>query len=181
MIFRETGLEGAYIIEPERSEDGRGWFARTWCQREMGEHGLSTRLVQCGMSFNKTRGTLRGMHFQLPPHGETKVIRCTRGSIYDVIIDLRPDSATYKAHIGVRLSAENLKMLYVPEGCAHGFQTLEDSTEVSYQMSEFYHAESASGVRWDDPAFAIDWPHAPSRVMSERDRNWPDFIAGRSS
>jgi dTDP-4-dehydrorhamnose 3,5-epimerase len=175
MIFREMEIKGAYIIEPERIEDERGFFARTWCQREFEKHGLNSRLVQTNISFSKNKGTLRGMHYQIKPNEEAKLIRCTRGEIFDVIIDLRPESITYKRYINIRLSESNLGMLYVPEGFAHGFQTLENDTEVFYQMSEFYDQGSACGVRWNDPAFAIEWPQSDIRIMSERDRNWPDY------
>lgn len=174
MIFRETELPGAYAIDLERHSDERGFFARAWCQREFEEHGLNPRLVQCNISYNEGRGTLRGMHYQVPPHEEAKLVRCTRGSIYDVIIDLRSDSPTYKEHFGIELNDENRTMLYVPEGFAHGFLTLEDDTEIFYQMSEFYAPEAARGVRWDDPAFGIDWP-APVRHIKDRDQSYPDF------
>ncbi len=174
MIFTETKLAGALIIEPERLADDRGFFARTWCQREFAAHGLSSELVQCSLSFNKNSGTLRGMHYQLAPYEEVKLIRCTQGAIYDVIIDLRPASPTFMQHVAVVLTAENRTMLYAPHGCAHGFQTLADNTEVLYQMSQFYVPDYARGVRWDDAAFAISWPPA-TRIIMERDRNYPDF------
>ena len=174
MIFTETKLPSAFTIEPERLEDDRGFFARSWCCREFEAHGLNPRLVQCNISFSRKRGTLRGMHYQVAPFSEVKLVRCTRGSIYDAIIDLRPESATFKDHTGVMLSLENHKMLYIPEGFAHGFVTLEDSTEVFYQMSEFYAPEHGRGVRWNDPTFEIPWPLVPTR-MSERDRTYPDF------
>ena len=174
MIFTGTPLNGAFVIEPERREDERGFFARTWCQQEFEAHGLSPRLAQCNISYNKKKGTLRGMHYQVAPYKEVKLVRCTRGAIYEVIIDLRPTSATFKQHFAVRLSADNRAMLYVPEDFAHGSQTLEDETEVFYQMSEFYAPECARGVRWDDPAFGIQWPD-DERTISERDRNYPDF------
>ena len=169
-------MPGAFVLELEKREDDRGFFARTWCQREFLEHGLNPRLVQCSISYNCTKGTLRGMHYQVAPHEEAKLIRCTAGSIRDVIIDLRPASPSFKQHFAVTLSAGNYRMIYVPEGFAHGFQTLEDNTEILYQMSEFYDPESARGVRWDDPAFAIVWPSA-NRIITERDRTWPDFTA----
>jgi dTDP-4-dehydrorhamnose 3,5-epimerase len=158
VIFVETGLKGAFIIEPERLEDERGFFARTWCKREFESHGLSSRLLQCSVSFNARQGTLRGMHFQRAPHQEAKLIRCTMGAIYDVIIDLRPGSSTFKEHVAVELTAQNHLMLYAPEGFAHGFITLADNSEILYQMSEFYAPGHAGGVRWNDPAFAIPWP-----------------------
>jgi len=176
MIFTETKLKGAYIIEPEKKADERGFFARTWCQHEFEAQGLNPRLVQCNISYNIRRSTLRGMHHQAAPYAEAKLVRCTRGAIHDVIIDLRPDSATYKQHVAVLLDADHYKMLYIPEGFAHGFQTLEDDTEVFYQMSVVYSPEAARGVRWDDPVFSIDWPQAECRHISDRDRNWPDFV-----
>jgi dTDP-4-dehydrorhamnose 3,5-epimerase len=179
MIFTETKLKGAFVIEIERLEDERGFFARSWCKREFANHGLNPNLVQCSVSFNRARGTLRGMHYQRAPHQEIKIVRCTAGAIYDVIIDLRSDSPTFTHWAAVELTAANHRMLYVPEDFAHGFQTLEDNTEVFYQMSEFYEAGFAGGLRWDDPAFAIRWPLA-DRIISTRDRTYPDFFcAGR--
>jgi dTDP-4-dehydrorhamnose 3,5-epimerase len=172
MIFKETKLWGAYVIELELIEDERGFFVRTWSQEEFAARGLNPGIVQCNSSFNKQRGTLRGMHYQIPPHEEAKLVRCTAGAIYDVIIDLRKDSPTRSRWIGVELSARNRQMVYVPEGFAHGFQTLVDDTEVFYQVSTYYHQESARGVRWDDPVFGIDWPLDIS-VISERDRSHP--------
>jgi dTDP-4-dehydrorhamnose 3,5-epimerase len=174
MIFTETKLKGAFIIEPEKLEDDRGFFARSWCQREFEAHGLSPRLAQCSISFSKQKGTLRGMHYQLPPCEEAKLVRCTSGSIYDAIIDLRAASPTFRQYFGLALTAHNHTMLYVPEGFAHGFLTLEDNTEVFYQISEFYSPQHARGVRWNDPAFAIEWPFPPS-TLSDRDRSCPDF------
>lgn len=162
------------MIQLEQHGDERGFFARSWCRREFEEHGLDPRLVQCNLSFNRSKGTLRGMHYQQAPFGEAKLVRCVRGALHDVIIDLRPHSPTYKQHFGVELSAENRSALYVPEGFAHGFLTLEDDTEVFYQMSQFYSAEHSRGLRWDDPAFGIWWP-TEVRVISERDRTYPDF------
>jgi dTDP-4-dehydrorhamnose 3,5-epimerase len=175
LIFEKTTLNGAYIIGPQRLEDERGFFARAWCQKEFQEQGLNPRLVQCNISFNHKRGTLRGMHYQVAPYEEVKLVRCTKGAIYDVIVDLRPDSPTFKKHLAVILSAENRKMLYIPEKFSHGFITLEDNTEVFYQMSEFYSARCARGFRWNDPAFQIQLPLEVA-VISERDRNYPDFI-----
>jgi len=174
MIFTETALKGAFVIELEKNEDERGFFARTFCRKEFEAYGLNPNLVQCNISFNEKKGTLRGMHYQTAPHEETKLVSCIRGAIYDVIIDLRPDSPTYCQWFAVELSAENYKMLYVPGGFAHGFQTLEDNTVVFYQMSEFYHPECARNVRWDDPAFGIGWPLS-GRIMSKKDMNYPDF------
>lgn len=176
MIFRETRLKGAYVIQPEKREDDRGFFARSFCWREFAEHNLNPKTAQCNISFNRRRGTLRGMHYQAAPFAECKLVRCTQGRIYDVIIDLRPNSSTFRQHVGEELAAGEHTMLYVPEGFAHGFQTLEDNTEVFYQMSEFYAPEHGRGVRWNDPAFAIQWPLAEP-IMIERDRNYPDFTA----
>ena len=174
MIFNETKLPGVFEVHLEPNTDERGFFARSWCVKEFASHGLNSRLVQCNVSFNTRRGTLRGIHYQAAPHGEAKLVHCTKGAIYDVVVDLRPHSPTYKRWIGVVLSAENRGMLYMPEGCGHGFLTLRDETEVYYQMSEFYHPESAHGIRWNDPAFSIIWPEQVE-VISERDRIYPDF------
>jgi dTDP-4-dehydrorhamnose 3,5-epimerase len=172
MIFLPTKLQGAYHVEIEPHADQRGFFARVWCPREFEAHGLNPRLAQCSVSFNSRKGTLRGMHYQAAPHEEAKLVRCTRGSLYDVIIDLRPGSPTFRQWVGVELTAENRRMLYVPEGFAHGFQTLANDTEVFYQISEFHHPESAQGVRWNDPAFAIAWP-LPYPFLSQRDGSYP--------
>jgi dTDP-4-dehydrorhamnose 3,5-epimerase len=173
MIFTETRLMGAYIVELQRLEDERGYFARSWCQQEFAAHGLDAHVVQCNVSFNRQRGTLRGMHYQLPPFAEAKLVRCTRGRLYDVILDLRPDSPTFLQWTAVELSALDGKMMYVPKGFAHGFQTLQDGTEVFYQMSEFYSPQHARGVRWDDPLFKILWPE-PVRAISRSDREYLD-------
>ena len=174
MKFTETELKGAYIIDIEPFVDERGFFARAWCQNEFEEHGLTTRIAQANISFNHKKGTLRGMHYQVPPYGEVKIIRCTRGALYDVIIDLRPDSETYRQWIGVELSAENHRILYVPEQFGHGFQTLQDNTEATYQVSEFYAPGAERGLRWNDPAFGIAWPLEVT-VISEKDQTWADF------
>ncbi len=202
MLFTETKLKGAFLIEPEKLEDERGFFARSFCAREFEEHGLNPRVVQCNISYNVRKGTLRGMHYQVAPYEEAKLVRCTTGGIYDVIIDLRPNSNTYCQWIGFELSsprsplptncsplaahssqptahcspltAHCYRMLYVPEGFAHGFLTLQDNTEVFYQMSEFYAPDTARGLRWNDPAFGIEWPLEPA-VLSEKDRNYPEF------
>jgi dTDP-4-dehydrorhamnose 3,5-epimerase len=174
MIFKELKLTGAFAIDPERVEDERGFFARTWCQREFEAHHLNPRLVQCSISFNDRKGTLRGMHFQASPRQETKLVRCTRGAIYDVILDLRPPSATFRQFVAVELTSENRRMIYIPEGFAHGFQTLEDNSEVAYQMSEFWAPECSRGVRWNDPAFDIYWPPA-ERIIAAKDQAYPDF------
>lgn len=174
MIFIETPLKGAFVVELQRLEDERGFFARAWCQREFEAFGLNPRLAQCNISFNKRQGTLRGMHYQAAPFEEAKLVRCTMGAIYDVIIDLRASSATYKQYFGLTLTPEARNMLFVPEGFAHGFLTLADNSEVFYQMSEFYAPDHGRGVRWDDPAFSIAWP-APVSVISDRDAAYPDF------
>jgi dTDP-4-dehydrorhamnose 3,5-epimerase len=174
MTFRESKIAGAFEIEPELITDERGYFARTWCKKDFEQHGLSPNLVQCNLSFNVRAGTLRGLHYQAAPHAETKLVRCTRGSIYDVVVDLRRESPTFKSWVGVVLSGVNHRMLYIPQGCAHGFLTLEPETEVFYQMSEFYAPEYARGVRWDDTAFQIAWPKKVE-VINERDRTYPDF------
>jgi dTDP-4-dehydrorhamnose 3,5-epimerase len=175
MIFTETLIPGAFLIQPERFEDDRGFFARTWCRREFDAHGLTTQLAQCSVSYNLRAGTLRGMHFQKPPHAEVKLVRCTAGAICDVILDLRRDSPAYLRWVAADLSAENRHALYIPEGVAHGFQTLVHDCEVFYQISEFYHPESASGVRWNDPAFGIRWPLS-GPILSEKDSRYPDFM-----
>ena len=175
MIFTETKLKGSFIIDIEPRQDERGFFARSWCEDEFKQHELNPRLVQCNISFNKKRGTLRGMHYQSAPFAEAKVVRCTMGSLYDVIIDLRPDSPTFKQWISVELTAENRRALYIPEDFAHGFQTLMDNTEVFYQMSEFFHPECAHSIRWDDPAFGIKWPYLERIIVSKRDANHTFF------
>ena len=174
MIFQETELKGAYIVDIERRDDDRGFFARSWCRREFEAHGLNPHIAQCSVSFNLRKGTLRGMHFQVKPFEEAKLVRCTMGSLCDVIVDLRPDSPTFKLHRSVVLTSDNRTMLYIPEGFAHGFLTLEDETEAHYQISEFHAPDHARGFRWNDPAFGIAWP-ADVKVISERDRNYPDF------
>jgi len=176
MIFRETPLKGAYLIELEKREDERGFFARSWCETEFKDHGLNPRIAQCNVSLNLKKGTLRGMHYQIKPFEESKLVRCTRGALYDLIVDIRRGSPTYRGHLGVELTQDNGMMLYVPEGFAHGFLTLKDETEVFYQISEFYAPDAARGFRWDDPAFDIAWP-AEVKVISERDRSYPDFEA----
>jgi dTDP-4-dehydrorhamnose 3,5-epimerase len=175
MIFTETKLKGAFVIEPEKLEDERGFFARTRCRDKFTQRGLNPHIAQCNISFNQKRGTLRGMHYQIAPHAEVRTVRCTRGAIHDVIIDMRPDSPTFTQWVSLELNAENRRILYVPEGFAHGFQTLEDDTEVFYEVSVFYAPEYVRGVRWNDPAFGIQWPPA-DRTISHRDRTYPDFI-----
>jgi dTDP-4-dehydrorhamnose 3,5-epimerase len=174
MIFTETELPGAFVVEPERHADERGFFARTWCAEEFAEHGLTDRLAQASISFNRVAGTLRGLHWQAEPHAEDKLVRVTAGAVWDVLVDLRPSSSTYTRHVGVRLDARNRTMVWIPKGFAHGFVTLEDDTEVAYQMSEPYAPAAARGARWDDPCFGIRWP-VDATVISERDAGYPDF------
>jgi dTDP-4-dehydrorhamnose 3,5-epimerase len=170
LIFRAVGIPGAFFVEVERIEDERGFFARTFCRAEFGRMGLVPRLAQCSVSFNRRRGTLRGMHWQAAPHEEARLVRCTRGGIYDVLLDMRRESQAFGNWIAAEVTAENRRGIYVPEGVAHGFQTLTDDTEVLYQMSEFYEPSCARGVRWDDPAFGIKWP-VEHPILSERDRS----------
>ena len=172
MRFLPTELDGVMLLQPERHEDERGYFARLWCEREFAEQGLNTNLTQINVSHNRVRGTLRGMHFQISPHAEIKIVRCNRGSIFDVVVDVRSDSPTYYRWQGFQLNQANGDMLYIPEGFAHGFLTLSDDVEVYYQMSTGYSAESARGLRWDDPALGIDWP-GEVKVISQRDLDWP--------
>lgn len=172
MIFHELELRGAFVIEAEPSSDERGHFARIFCAREFAAHQLEPRVVQCNTSSTRLRGTVRGLHFQLPPHSETKLVRCVRGTIYDVIVDLRPASPTFLKWSSVTLNARDLRSLYIPAGFAHGFQSLEDSSEVFYQMSKYYYPDAARGIRWNDPAIGVDWPMAPT-LISVRDRSYP--------
>ncbi len=180
MIFRETPLHGAFLVEPEPVADERGFFARTWCTQEARRMGVTADVVQCNVSYNRRAGTLRGLHWQARPHAEAKLVRCTHGAIYDVIVDLRRTSPTFGRYLAVTLSRQNRLMLYVPEGFAHGFQTLEDETEVFYQMSAAYHAPSARGIVWNDPTLAIPWPDVGARIVSARDLalpRWEDLLA----
>jgi dTDP-4-dehydrorhamnose 3,5-epimerase len=176
MKFTEAALPGTFLIDIDPHSDDRGFFARLWCKDELTRKGLVADLAQISVSFNRKRSTLRGMHYQVAPHEEVKLVRCTRGAIYDVLVDLRRDSPTFRRWISAELTAENRRTLYVPKGIAHGFQTLEDHTEVLYQISEFHRPESSRGVRWDDPAFRIEWPD-PSPILSDRDSSFPDFWA----
>jgi len=176
MQFHELDVPGAFIVDLEPVLDERGFFARTWCEREFTEHGLEPRLAQCSLSYNRSQGTLRGLHIQLPPSAETKLVCCIRGAIYDVLLDLRGDSATFGRWTAVTISAENRRAVYVPRGCAHGFQTLADHTEVYYQISELYSPEHARGVRWNDPRFSVAWPR-PITMISPKDASLPDFAA----
>jgi dTDP-4-dehydrorhamnose 3,5-epimerase len=172
VVFVPRKITGAYVIEPDKIEDPRGFLARVFCKKEFEAHGLNPEMVQCNISFTLQKGTLRGMHYQTAPRQEAKLVRCSRGSIYDVLLDLRPQSPTFRQWEAITLTAENCRMAYIPAGVAHGFQTLIDATEVFYQMSEFYAGSCAQGVRWDDPAFAIDWP-IENPVLSDRDRSQP--------
>ncbi len=175
MRFRETKIQGAFVIDIEEKRDERGFFARSWCQKEFEARGLNSRIVQCNIGFSSKRGTVRGIHFQQAPHADAKVVRCSRGAIYDVIVDVRPKSETYGEWSAVELTADNHTMIYIPEGVGHGYQTLCDDTEILYQTSEFYYLEVAAGIRYDDQAFNVNWPLDVS-VISEADRTWPDFI-----
>jgi dTDP-4-dehydrorhamnose 3,5-epimerase len=179
MIFTRTDLPGAYAIDLELIDDPRGFFARAWSEEEFAAKGLDTRIAHCSVSFNERRGTLRGLHFQRTPHEEVKVVRCTRGALFDVIVDLRPESPGFSRWIGVELTADNRRALYVPRGFAHGFQTLTDGTEVYYMISTPYVPEASYGVRWNDPTFGIVWPLDPVEI-SEKDRRWPDFKTSKS-
>ena len=177
MIFTETKIKGAFILDINRVQDDRGFFGRIWCQREFEEHGLNATIVQSNTSLSKAKGTLRGMHYQHHPHAESKTVRCTSGGIFDVIVDLRPSSDTFKQWLGVELTAENFRMLHIPEGCAHGFLTLEDNTAVQYLVSAFYSPTAEAGVRYDDPAFNIEWPFKPT-IVSAKDLAHPPFSVG---
>lgn len=177
MIFTATPIAGVWVVDLDRREDPRGWFARSWCVDEFASLGVVFRPVQANLSFNKTRGTLRGMHYQAAPHAESKLVRCSRGAFWDVALDLRPESPSYKTWFGIELSALNGRGLFIPEGCAHGFQTLEDDSEVSYLMGAKYQPDAARGLRWNDPAFGIEWPLATEPLLSPRDASYPDFVA----
>ena len=176
MVFTQTKIQGVFILDPEQVQDERGFFARAWCEAEFAEHGITALPVQSNISFNKRKGTLRGLHYQRAPHEETKIVRCTMGALFDVAVDLRPHSPTFKQWIGETLTADNRRIMVIPPGCAHGFLSLEDNTEIFYQMSAYYAPKHAVGVRWNDPAFGIRWP-GDVTVMIERDRNYPDFKA----
>jgi dTDP-4-dehydrorhamnose 3,5-epimerase len=176
MIFSATDVEGAFVLRPERIEDERGFFARTYCVAELSEHGIDPQVVQRSVSYNHRRGTLRGMHFQVAPHEETKIVSCLRGSIYDVVVDLRPGSPSYRRWYGTTLTCDGFETLVVPKGCAHGFITLADDTLVHYEISEFHHPESARGIRYDDPAFGVRWPLDPT-VINARDLAYPPYPA----
>ena len=175
MKFIETKISGVYIVELDLLKDERGFFARTWDEKEAVERGLQARMVQSSTSFNQRAGTLRGMHYQEKPHTEAKLVRCTQGALYDVAVDLRHDSPTYLQWVATELNAENRRALYIAKGCAHGFQTLSDATEILYMMSEYFNGEASRGVRWNDPAFKIDWPEVSTRIVSPKDQTWPDW------
>ncbi|MFV9690027.1 MAG: dTDP-4-dehydrorhamnose 3,5-epimerase [Desulfobacteria bacterium] len=176
MIFKETKLQGVFIIEIEKRQDERGFFARAWCKKEFEAHGLNVHLVQANLAFSQKKGTLRGMHYQMSPYEEAKLVRCIKGAIFDVAIDLRSDSPTYKEWVAVELTEDNHKTFYIPENFAHGYQTLTDSTELFYQVSQFYSPKSECGVRWNDPVFGIEWPETDNLMISEKDKNWPDYL-----
>jgi dTDP-4-dehydrorhamnose 3,5-epimerase len=175
MKFSETGLDGAFVIEIEPRLDERGFFSRAWCRREFEAAGIRINFVQANIAFSKNKGTLRGMHFQRAPHAECKLWRCVRGAIFDVMIDLRLNSPTFKKWFGIELTSDNHKMTLIPEGFAHGYLTTADNTEVFYLVSAFYTPEAEGGVRWDDPAFGVRWPMTGNLIISEKDKNWPDF------
>ncbi|HKV98482.1 MAG TPA: dTDP-4-dehydrorhamnose 3,5-epimerase [Vicinamibacterales bacterium] len=175
MRFTETTVQGAFLVDPEPRADERGFFARLWCRDEFASHGLSAEFVQCNDSFSEHRGTLRGLHYQAAPYGEVKLVRCVRGAVFDVLVDLRPDSPTYTRWFGAELTAANRRMLYVPEGCAHGYLTLEDQSEVVYPVTCAYRPDAERGVRWNDPRFGIAWPRVEPMTLSPKDRQWPDY------
>lgn len=175
MIFEETPLSGAYIVRLQPVGDDRGFFARTFCEREFAERGLATRMVQSNTAFTRSSGTLRGLHYQTPPHGEAKLVRCIRGAVFDVMADVRPGSPTFRSWFGLELTADGRTMIYVPEGMAHGYLSLTDDSEIFYQVSAFYAPGAERGIRWNDPAFGIEWPDAGRLALSDKDRNWPDF------
>lgn len=181
MIFEPAPVNGAWILDLERREDDRGFFARAWCRKEFEAHGLVSSFVQTNVSLSRSKGTIRGLHYQVAPYEEAKLVRCVRGAIWDVLLDLRPASSTFLRWFGVNLTAENRRQLYIPEGCAHGYQTLTDASEVSYNVSAFYAPEAERGIRWNDPLFAIDWPIADTPFVSPKDQAWPDFTASAVS
>jgi dTDP-4-dehydrorhamnose 3,5-epimerase len=175
MNFKKTPITGAYVVDIEPKGDERGFFARGFCQQEFEALGLNSKIVQANIGVSRQRGTLRGLHYQVSPYAETKLIRCTAGAVFDVIVDLRPASSSYRKWLGVELAADTRRMLYVPEGCAHGYLTLVDNTEIFYLVSQFYSAESERGLRWNDPVFGIEWPITQDLVISEKDRRWPNW------
>jgi len=173
MVFLKEKLEGSFVIDLEKREDVRGFYARTWCRKEFEGHGLKAELIQSNLVLSKQKGTLRGLHYQAAPYEEAKVVRCTRGAIFDVIVDVRPQSPTYRQWIGVELTEDNYRMLYVPEGCAHGFLVLRDNTEVIYHVTQYYTPALEQGIRWNDPFFNIEWPETDERIVSNKDQMWP--------
>jgi dTDP-4-dehydrorhamnose 3,5-epimerase len=175
MIFTETKINGVYVIEPELRRDERGFFARSFCKEEFEKNGLDSDIVQCNISYNRKKGILRGMHYQAQPHEEVKIVSCTKGAIYDVVLDLRKESETCRQWVAVELSDKNFKMVYIPKGCAHGFQTLKNDVVVCYQMTEFFHPECAHGVKWDDSVFGIQWPTG-RKIISEKDQQFPGYF-----
>ena len=177
MIFKPTGIDGAFVIELKKIQDDRGYFARTFCQKEFQAHGLCTFLVQANTAFTQRKGTVRGMHYQAAPYAEAKLVRCIRGAAFDVMLDLRPGSKSYCQWFGVELTSDNHRMLYIPEGFAHGYQTLQDDTELFYLVSQFYTPQAEQGVRWNDARFNISWPIVADAMLSDKDRTWPDFTA----
>jgi len=176
MFFKEAKLHGSFIIELQKLEDERGFFARAWCQREFENHGIDVAWVQANLAYTRYQGTLRGLHYQVAPHAEAKLVRCIKGAVFDVSVDLRSGSSTYKQWSGVELSANNHKMVYIPAGCAHGYQALTDEVELFYQVSQFYDSDSERGIRYNDPAFGLEWP-LNVEVISDKDKSWPDYIA----
>jgi len=176
MIFTETKFKGVYVIEIEKFEDNRGFFSRLWCQKEFSERGLNTNFLQGNLAHNHKKATIRGLHYQTEPYQEVKLVRCTRGALYDVIIDLRPESETYLQWFAITLSDDDYKQLYIPEGFAHGYQTLTDNVEMRYGVTQFYAPEAERGIRWDDPLFKINWPYKENLIISAKDRNWPNFV-----
>lgn len=181
MIFKETRVKGAFMIEMEKRGDDRGFFARVFCRKEFEAQGIDIGVLQANIGFSQSHGTLRGLHYQVPPYAEAKLVRCTAGSLYDVILDLRPASPTFKQWLGVELTGENLTMLYVPEGCAHGYLTLADNTEIYYMVTQFYSPDAERGVRWNDTAFKIEWPLTKNLVISDKDRSWPNWLEQKTN
>jgi dTDP-4-dehydrorhamnose 3,5-epimerase len=175
MIFQATPIQGAFVLEIDKKGDERGFFARAFCRKELEAHGLGTAISQANIGFSRFRGTLRGLHYQLPPHAESKLVRCTAGALFDVVVDLRPASSSFRQWLGIELTAENRTMLYIPEGCAHGYLTLTDHTEIFYLVSQFYAPSAERGIRWNDPAFGIRWPIETDLHISDKDRGWPDW------
>ena len=177
MLFRETKLKGAYVVDLDKKEDERGFFARVWCKKEFEAKGLNTNFVQANLALTRRKGTLRGLHYQIQPHQEVKLIRCIKGKIFDVLVDLRPASPTFKEWFGIQLTPNNYQMLYIPENIAHGYLILEDDSEVFYQVSKYYSPAAERGIRWNDPALNINWPETSNLILSDKDKNWPDYLS----